>query len=84
MRSELNELALIDNYLFHQLNEEETRLVEKETLLNDVFAEKVETQRQAHRLIRRYGRKEERRRLEQIYQLLFSEKNFSDQIKALI
>ena len=84
MRSELNELALIDNYLLHQLDAEETKDVETNMCVNAIFAEKVDTQRIAHRLIRLFSRKEERSRMEKIYQLLLTEKAFSDQIKALI
>src|ERR1700744_1842008 len=51
IRNALKELALIDNYLLHQLNAEETQNVETSILLNSAFAEKVEAQRIAHRLI---------------------------------
>lgn len=81
MRSELNEIALIDSYLFHQLDDAGTRAVETSILLNNTFAERVEAQRRAHRLIRLYGQKS---RLERIYQQLLNEPAFANQIKNLI
>lgn len=84
MRSELTELALIDNYLFHQLDQQQTQLVETKVLINEAFAEKVEAQRTAHRLIRLYGRNAQRNRLEDIYQLLLNEPDFANQVKSLI
>jgi predicted restriction endonuclease len=84
MRSELNELALIDGYLFRQLDQQQTQMVETSILLNNTFAEKVEAQRQAHRLIRLYARTQERQSLENIYQRLLNEPAFANQLKSLI
>ena len=83
MRSELNETALIDNYLLRQLSQEETRTFEAGLLLNETLADKVEMQRLAHRLIRLYGRKEERSRLERLYRQLLSETAFANQLKNI-
>ena len=83
MRSELNEVYLIDQYLLGRLSKEEKQVFEANLLLDEVIAEKLEAQRTAHRLIRRYARKEERRRLEKIYQLLLDEPDFAHQIKII-
>lgn len=83
MRSELNEVYLIDQYLLGQLNKEDEQAFEANLLLDEAIAEKLEAQRTAHRLIRRYARKEERRRLEEIYQLLLGEPDFAHQIKII-
>jgi hypothetical protein len=83
MRSELHETRLIDGYLFRQLGEAETRWFEATLLLNETLAEKVETQRLAHRLIRLYGRNAQRNRLEKIYRRLLTEKTFADQLKNI-
>ena len=83
MRSELNEVYLIDQYLLGRLSIEEEQAFETNLLLDEVIAEKLEAQRTAHRLIRRYARKEERRRLEEIYQLLMDEPDFAHQIKII-
>lgn len=83
MRSELNEVWLIDRYLFGQLSEAEIQTFETGLLLNEVLAEKVAAQRTAHRLIRLYGRRRERRRLDEIYRQLLSEANFARQLKTI-
>jgi len=83
MRSELNEIAQIDQYLFHQFSEEEGKCFEAQLLMNDALAEKVEAQRMAHRLIRLYSRKKERGRIEGIYQQLLEEPAFADQLKTI-
>lgn len=83
MRSELNEVYLIDQYLLGRLSKEEEQLFEANLLLDDAIAEKLEAQRTAHRLIRRYARREERQRLEEIYQLLLREPDFVHQIKII-
>ena len=83
MRSELNEPYLIDQYLLGRLSKEEEQVFEADLLLDEAIAEKLEAQRTAHRLIRRYARKEERRRLEEIYQLLLNEPDFAHQIKII-
>lgn len=83
MRSELNEVYLIDQYLLGRLSKEDEQVFEANLLLDEAIAEKLEAQRTAHRLIRRYARKEERRRLEEIYQLLMDEPDFAHQIKNI-
>lgn len=83
MRSELNEVYLIDQYLLGRLSKEDEQVFETNLLLDEAIAEKVEAQRTAHRLIRGYARKEERRRLEEIYQLLLNEPDFAHQIKII-
>jgi hypothetical protein len=83
MRSDLNEVYLIDQYLLGRLSKEEEQVFEANLLLDETIAEKLEAQRTAHRLIRRYARKEERRRLEEIYQLLLNEPDFAHQIKTI-
>ena len=83
MRSDLNEIARIDQYLFRQCSEEEGKRFEAQLLMNDALAEKVEAQRLAHRLIRLYSRKKERDRIEGIYQQLLEEPAFADQLKTI-
>ncbi|WP_431216515.1 hypothetical protein ACQ86N_19050 [Puia sp. P3] len=65
------------------MSEEDARAFEARLLLDDMLAEKVEAQRQAHRLIRRYAWREERSRLERIYRLLLDEADFAHQLKTI-
>jgi hypothetical protein len=83
MRSELNEAYEIDCYLLRQLSEEDARAFEARLLVDEAFAEKVEAQRTAHRLIRRYAWRQERGRLESIYRRLLEEAEFANQIKSI-
>jgi len=83
MRSELNEIQLIDQYLFRQLPTTEAQAFETRLLCNGPFAERVEAQRIAHRLIRLFARKQERRRLEAIHRELLDEPAFAQQLKTI-
>ena len=83
MRSELNEIARIDQYLFLQFSEEEGKRFEAQLMMDNTLAEKVEAQRLAHRLIRLYSRMKERGRIEKIYQQLLEEPAFAHQLKTI-
>jgi hypothetical protein len=83
MRSELNDVRLIDDFLFRRLNDEEARTVEVRLLLDDAFALDVAAQRTAHRLVRLYGRREDRRRLDAIYRQLLADINFAHRLKTI-
>jgi hypothetical protein len=83
MRDQLNEAYHIDCYLLRQLSEEDTRAFETRLLFDNALAEKVEAQRSAHRLIRRYAWRQERGRLEAIYRLLLEEAEFAHQLKDI-
>jgi hypothetical protein len=83
MRNELNEICLIDQYLFQQLPGEERRAFQANLLLDEAFAEKVETQRAAHRIVLLYARKKERSRMEAIYRQLLKEPDFTHQLQTI-
>ena len=83
MRSELNEIFLIEQWLTKELGEAEARDFEARLLLDEAFAEKVEAQRICYRLIRHYGRAQERLRLETIYRRLLQETGFAHQLNTI-
>ena len=83
MRSELNEIFLIEQWLLRQLSEDEARNFEARLLLDEAFAEKVEAQRVCLRLIRHYARAQERLRLEMIFNLLLKEAGFAHQLNTI-
>lgn len=83
MRSELDEVCLIDYWLLGRLTEAEARSFEARLLLDDALAEKVAAQRTAHRMLRQYGRRRERSRLEAIYRQLLGEADFSHQLHTI-
>jgi len=83
MRSDLNEMVRIDQYLLRQCSEEEKRHFEAQLLMSETLSEKVEAQRLTHRLIRLYGRQKERSRIEGIYRQLLEEPAFARQLKTI-
>jgi alanine-alpha-ketoisovalerate/valine-pyruvate aminotransferase len=83
MRSDLNEIAQIDQYLFRHFSEEEGKRFEAQLLMNNALAEKVEAQRLAHRVIRLFSRKKERDKIEGIYRQLLEEPAFAHQLKTI-
>lgn len=83
MRSELNEIRVIDQYLLLQMPAGEEQAFKARLLCDEPLAEKVEAQRIAHRLIRLYARKQERRRLESLYHHLQNEPAFVHQLKTI-
>jgi len=83
MRSELNELLLIEQWLHHQLSETEAEAFETRLLLDEDFAENVEAQRNGYRLIRHYAMAAERSSFETIFRLLMAEVNFAHQINNI-
>ena len=83
MRSELNEICLIDQWLLQKLPEVEAKAVEARMLVDEAFAEKVEAQRICHRLVHQYARRQERFRLESIYRLLMEEAGFAHQLNSI-
>lgn len=83
MRSELNEISLIEQWLLHQLNEDDARNFEARLLIDERFAEKVEAQRVGYRLIRHYARAQERTKLQKIYTLLMDDAVFAGQLNTI-
>ncbi len=83
MRSELNEICWIEQWLLRQLSEAEARHFEARLLIDEGFAEKVEAQRVCHRLITHYGRAQERFRLETIYRQLLEDAGFARQLNTI-
>jgi len=83
MRSELNEILLIDQWLLRQLSATEAQHVEARMLFDEGFAEKVEAQRVCHQLVRQYGRAQDRRRLEGIYSQLMQDTGFAHQLNTI-
>jgi hypothetical protein len=80
MRKELIETKEIENYLLRRLNADEQKLFEVNMLLDPSLAEKTEAQASVYKLVRRFWRKQTRKRLELIYQQLLQETAFAKQL----
>ena len=83
MRSELEQIRRIDDYLLGRLTEEEKSVFETNLLIDENLDEKVRAQRMIHRIAKFFGRKKARQRLDSIFQQLLTEKDFSQQIKSI-
>ena len=80
MRKELIETEEIENYLLRRLNTDEQKLFEVNMLLDPSLAEKTEAQAGVYKLVRRFWRKQTRKRIEPIYQQLLQETAFAKQL----
>ena len=80
MNRELIETAAIENYLLHQLKEDERQQFQVKLLLDPSLAEKTEAQAGVYKLIRRFWRRHTRRKLEELYQQLLKDTSFAGQL----
>jgi hypothetical protein len=76
MRTSLNEIKEIDNYLLDQIEPEEKFVFEVKLLLNRELAEKVKLQQRVYALITKYGRRSLRKEIEMVHRKLFSEPKY--------
>lgn len=83
MRTELSEAELIDKYLLNQLDDAGKEAFKFSMLVNSGFAENVEAQQQAHRFVRIFARREQRKQLENIYKSLCRDASFVKQVKKI-
>ena len=83
MRNDLIETEQIEEYLSHQMSGENKAQFETRMLLDGSLSEKVEAQRNVHTLIRIFSRRQQRNKLELIYQQLLREPSFAQQLKNI-
>ena len=83
MRDDLIEIEQIEKYLSHQMSGEKKEQFETRMLLDGSLFEKVEAQRHVLKLIRIFSRRQQRNRLELIYQQLLHESSFVQQLKNI-
>lgn len=73
MRTSLNELKAIDDYLFRLLPAEDNFLFEVRLILDDDLQTKLFQQQQIHVLMKQYGRKKLKAEIEAVHQQLFDD-----------
>ena len=83
MRKELFETMQIDHYLLGALSADEKTLVDAMRIIDPAFSEKVENQKRVHRLVRLFARRQEKRKLENIYARLVNETSFKQALKKI-
>jgi hypothetical protein len=83
MRNDLIEVEQIEKYLSNQMSSDKKSQFETCMLLDSSLFEKVEAQRHVHKLIRIFSRRQQRNKLELIYQQLLREPSFVQQLKNI-
>jgi hypothetical protein len=72
MKTSLNELRLIEDYLLSGREDEESCLFEAKLILQPELKEHVYWQNKTYQLVRCYGRKQLKAEIEKIHQTLFN------------
>jgi len=83
MRNDLIEVEEIEKYLSNQMSGEKKSQFETRMLLDGSLFEKVEAQKCVHKLIRTFSRRQQRNKLELLYQQLLREPSFVQQLKNI-
>jgi len=83
MRNDLIEIEQIEKYLSQQLNDDEKLRFEARMIIDTSFTEKVEAQKQVHKFVRIFSRRQQRSKLEIIYRQLLHETQFAEQLKNI-
>jgi L-rhamnose isomerase len=73
MRTSLNEIKLIDGYLFNSNPPEEALLLDALLIVNPTLSSQITWQKKTHRVIRQYSRKKLKAEIEAVHQQLFNE-----------
>ncbi|MGN6567181.1 MAG: hypothetical protein ACTHJ0_04475 [Flavipsychrobacter sp.] len=83
MRSTLLEAQQIDEYLLGKLPAEERGLFEARMIINTELKDKVRKQGIAHSIIKWFGREEQRRKFEILYNQLTADISFRSEIEKI-
>ncbi len=71
MRKSLNDLRLIENYLFQRLPAAEQQAFKVRLLTESRLSEQVAVQQEVYALIKRYGRRQLKKELEAVHERMF-------------
>lgn len=84
MKTSLNELKLIEDFLLVNTNAEDKVLMQARQILQPGLRESVHWQQKTYRLIETYGREQLRKEIRQVHQKLFTAPehfSFSERVK---
>ncbi|ELR70155.1 hypothetical protein C900_03840 [Fulvivirga imtechensis AK7] len=73
----MNEIKVIEDYLFRNMKGEDVTLFEAQLLLNSELAEKVQLQKKVYHLIHQCGRNALKEEIQAIHDKLFIEPRYS-------
>lgn len=83
MRSTLLEAQQIDEYLLGKMPAEERALFQARTIVSSELSDKVRKQHIVHSIIKWFGREEQRKKLEAIYNQLATDISFRSEIEKI-
>lgn len=86
MKTSLNELQLIEDFLLLNINAEDKVLMQARQILQPGLQESVYWQQKTYRMVESYGRKQLRKEISQVHEKLFTasvHSSFRDRIKRL-
>ncbi|HWZ04682.1 MAG TPA: hypothetical protein VNX40_13790 [Mucilaginibacter sp.] len=72
MRTSLNEIKLIDGYIFNSNPTEDALLFDALLILNPELPGQIMWQKKTHAIVQQYGRRKIRAEIEAVHQQLFS------------
>lgn len=76
MRTSLNEIRALEQYIFHQQAPDERILIEAKVHLDKELAMKVERQQRAYLLIQNYGREQLKAEIAHVQDQLFTQSKY--------
>jgi hypothetical protein len=83
MRTSLNEIRLIDGFIFNNNTTEDTLLFDAMLIINPQLSNQVAWQKKTHAMVEQYSRKKLKAEIEDVHQKLFNEpvhKKFREKI----
>ena len=86
MRTSLNEIKLIDGYIFNNNRTEDALLFDAMVIVNPSLSGQIAWQKKTHALIGQYSRKKLKAEIESVHQQLFNEpahKSFRQKVLSL-
>ena len=72
MRTSLNEIKLIDDYIFHKGTVEDRLLFDAMLIISPGLNNQMEWQRKTHAIVEQYGRKKLKAEIEAVHRQLFT------------
>jgi len=76
MRTSLDEIRVLEQYIFHQQAPEERLLIEAKAHLDKELAMKVQRQQRAYLLIQNYGREQLKAEIAHVQDQLFTQSKY--------
>jgi hypothetical protein len=83
MRKQLEEIKNIDQYILHELSDEERAVMDTKMILSPRLREHWWQQVQLHKLIRGFARAQKRKELHRLHENLMSDPVFNQQIRSI-